>query len=286
MTLDLDDLIDAMMNSDPRVTYYLDTKSGEIIMRSENLPIRELNEIDDELDEAWDHILEVPGQREVGGLTINRRFIWDLPEGKAKDALSAALSGKGAYRRFKDAANNYNLLDRWFEFEDDWYTQFARQWCADNEVAFTEIPKIVYRHATRQDLKQIIELKKKQLGIEDDSLDFELERYYSNQLRHNNLYQIFAWWKMKIAATGAVVWSFGVPSPEQPNGRRGELINFWCEEELKDQGYEEEIIRRLVEETKNRGITSITASGMDPELLKKAGFEQAENVFVRSIRLK
>lgn len=65
MTLDLDDLIDAMMNSQQGVDYYLNTKTGEIIMRSEYLPISELNDIENELDENWDFILEIPDQREV-----------------------------------------------------------------------------------------------------------------------------------------------------------------------------------------------------------------------------
>lgn len=58
----------------------------------------------------------------------------------------------------------------------------------------------------------MIDLKKKELGIQEDSLDFELERYFSNQMRMGNLYQIFAWWKMKIVATGAVVWNFYPPT--------------------------------------------------------------------------
>lgn len=287
MTLDLDDLIDAMMAGERGSEYYLDTRSGEIILRSEqNMSARELNEVDDLLDEAWDHILEIPDQREVGGLSINRKFIWDLPEGKAKEALNTALSGKGAYRRFKDAARNYGLLDRWYEFEDDYYTQFARNWCQENEVAFAEIPKIVYRHATRRDMPVMIELKKKELGVTDDSLDFELERYFSNQLRMNNLYQIFAWWKMKIVATGAVVWNFYPPTAEVPNGRKGLLINFWCEEEMKDRGYQEEIVKRLVEETKARGISVIMAEGMDEKILEQAGFEKNENAWRKVINLK
>ncbi|MEY8381075.1 UPF0158 family protein [Ileibacterium valens] len=286
MTLDLDDLIDAMMNSQQGVDYYLNTKTGEIIMRSEYLPISELNDIENELDENWDFILEIPDQREVGGLSINRKFIWNLPDGKAKDALNTALNGKGAYRRFKDAAKNYGLLDRWFEFEDDYYTEYARNWCKDNEVAFTEVPKIVYRHATRRDLKTLIDLKKKELGIQEDSLDFELERYFSNQMRMGNLYQIFAWWKMKIVATGAVVWNFYPPTLEQPNGRKGLLVNFWCEEEMKDKGYLEEITKRLIEETKARNISEIVAQSNQNELLEKCGFEKLDNSWVRKIRLK
>ncbi len=287
MTIDLDEIIDAIQGGTSRIEYYLNTRTGEIIMRDDSLPPRELNDIDDEIDKYYDSLILMPNSRDAGEVRMMRQFTWDLPDGQAKEALETALnSGKGLYRRFKTVLKNYNLDNQWYEYEDDQYVQFARDWCEANEIAFEEVPKIVYRHATRRDVEQLIALKKKELGVEDDSLDFELNRYFSNQLRNGALYQVIAWWKNKIAATGAIAWVFTPPTVEQPDGRTGFLCNFWIEEELKGRGYEEEIIKRLLEESKRRKLPVVRAYDMAADLMAATGFAKEDDVYKTVLKLK
>ncbi len=42
MVIDLDDIVDAIQGGSNSVEYYLNTRSGEIIMRDDSLPTREL----------------------------------------------------------------------------------------------------------------------------------------------------------------------------------------------------------------------------------------------------
>lgn len=289
MNIDLDEIIDAIQGGNRDVTYYLNTRSGEIIMRSEHFPIRELNDIDDELDKNWENILELPNQRDVGEVRMMRDFVRDLPAGQAKDALTTALAQpKGVFRRFKDVCSSFNLLNDWYEYEDNRYVEFARRWCEDNEVGFVEIPKIVYQHARRQNVDQLISLKKKQLGLteEDDSLNFELDRYFSAQLKNGALYQILAWWKNKVVATGGIAWVFTPPSVELPNGRVGYLVNFWVDESMQDNGYDEEILKRLLEEAKRRKLPLVRAFGTMNGLPEKAGFVKDEHDYSKLLKLK
>lgn len=287
MIIDLDEIIDAIQGGSNRVEYYLNTRTGEIIMRDDSLPIRELNEIDDEIDKAYDSLILMPTSRDAGEVRMMRQFTWDLPDGQAKEALLAALnSGKGLYRRFKNVLQNYSLDKQWYEYEDDQYVAFARDWCEANEISFEEVPKIVYRHATKRDVDLLISLKKKELGIEDDSLDFELERYFNAQIRNGALYQIIAWWKNKVAATGAIAWVFTPPAPQLPVGRSGYLCNFWIEEELKNHGYEKEILERLIEEARRRKLPVIRSYGMSEELVSACGFEKEDDVFRTVLKLK
>lgn len=287
MIIDLDEIIDAIQGGSNRVEYYLNTRTGEIIMRDDSLPTRELNEIDDEIDKAYDSLILMPTSRDAGEVRMMRQFTWDLPDGQAKEALLAALnSGKGLYRRFKNVLQNYSLDKQWYEYEDDQYVAFARDWCEANEISFEEVPKIVYRHATKRDVDLLISLKKKELGIEDDSLDFELERYFNAQIRNGALYQIIAWWKNKVAATGAIAWVFTPPAPQLPDGRSGYLCNFWIEEELKNHGYEKEILERLIEEARRRQLPVIRSYGMSEELVSACGFEKEDDVFRTVLKLK
>lgn len=289
MTIDLDEIIDAIMSGNRENTFYLNTKTGDIIMRSENFPIRELNEIDDELDANWEVILELPNQRDVGEVRMMRDFTRDLPAGQAKDALNTALAQpKGIFRRFKDVCSSFGLLDNWYEYEDNRYVEFARQWCEDNEVAFEEVPKIVYRHATRNDVKLLITLRKKELGLaeEDTSLDFELDRYFYAQLKNGALYQVLAWWKNKVVATGAIAWVFTPPVPELTDGRVGYLTNFWCEESMKERGYEEEILKRLLEEAKRRKLPVVFSLSSLDGLTEKNGFVRMDDCSRKVLKLK
>lgn len=287
MIIDLDEIIDAIQGGSNRVEYYLNTRTGEIIMRDDSLPTRELNEIDDEIDKAYDSLILMPTSRDAGEVRMMRQFTWDLPDGQAKEALLAALnSGKGLYRRFKNVLQNYSLDKQWYEYEDDQYVAFARDWCEANEISFEEVPKIVYRHATKRDVDLLISLKKKELGIEDDSLDFELERYFNAQIRNGALYQIIAWWKNKVAATGAIAWVFTPPAPQLPDGHSGYLCNFWIEEELKNHGYEKEILERLIEEARRRKLPVIRSYGMSEELVSACGFEKEDDVFRTVLKLK
>ncbi|MGM9960958.1 MAG: UPF0158 family protein [Allobaculum sp.] len=287
MIIDLDDIIDAIQGGNNRIEYYLNVHNGEIIMRDDTLPTRELMEIDDEIDKYYDSLILIPTAYDANEVGMMRRFTNDLPDGQAKDALNTALnSGKGLYRRFKTVLQNYNLENNWYEFEDDEYVAFARDWCQANEVEFEEVPKIVYRHATRRDVDLLVKLKKKELGIEDESLDFELNRYFAAQIRNGGLYQIIAWWKNKVAATGAIAWVFTPPTPELPDGRTGYLCNFWIEDDLKNQGYEKEIINRLKEEAVRRKLPVIRTYGMPSELVEESGFVKEDDVFKTTLKLK
>lgn len=287
MIIDLDEIIDAIQGGSNRVEYYLNTRTGEIIMRDDSLPTRELNEIDDEIDKAYDSLILMPTSRDAGEVRMMRQFTWDLPDGQAKEALLAALnSGKGLYRRFKTVLQNYGLDKQWYEYEDDQYVAFARDWCEANEINFEEVPKIVYRHATKRDVDLLVKLKKQELGVEDDTMDFELERYFNAQIRNGALYQIIAWWKNKVAATGAIAWVFTPPTQQLPDGRTGYLCNFWIEEDLKEHGYEKEIVERLMEEARRRKLPVIRAYGMNEDLVTSCSFEKEDDVFKTVLKLK
>lgn len=63
------------------------------------------------------------------GYRMMEEFIYDLPAGRAQDALDAAIRGKGAFRRFKDRLYDFDLQEKWYKYRDDCYEQIARDWC-------------------------------------------------------------------------------------------------------------------------------------------------------------
>ena len=68
-------------------------------------------------------------------------FIDDLNDASFADRLSRAISGRGAFRRFKDRLSERpELLTRWFAFADDRQRGRARSWLAEEGYTPTRPP--------------------------------------------------------------------------------------------------------------------------------------------------
>jgi hypothetical protein len=64
------------------------------------------------------------------------RFCWECCEGRLRDELMAAITGRGAFRRFKDGI-------RQFKVEEAWYT-FHRKAIEEETAAWLESQGIEY----------------------------------------------------------------------------------------------------------------------------------------------
>jgi Uncharacterised protein family (UPF0158) len=67
-------------------------------------------------------------------------FISDIDNSETQDRLSIAISGRGAFRRFKDTLSRWpDLMTRWFAFSDDRQRGRARSWLAYEDYAPTPV---------------------------------------------------------------------------------------------------------------------------------------------------
>ena len=73
--------------------------------------------------------IPLPRQYDMNEYRMMEEFIYDLPAGRAQNALDAAIRGKGAFRRFKDRLYDFDLQEKWYKYRDDCYEQIARDWC-------------------------------------------------------------------------------------------------------------------------------------------------------------
>jgi hypothetical protein len=64
------------------------------------------------------------------------RFIPMVDEGELRDQLSAAIDGKGAFRRFKDVLMTYGTeRERWFAFRSERLRVFMEAWLSAHGLA-------------------------------------------------------------------------------------------------------------------------------------------------------
>jgi hypothetical protein len=63
---------------------------------------------------------------------------------RKREQLEIALSGKGAFRRFKDVVDRVGVDAAWYAFRDRRYQEFARDWCDEEEVPYdkNELPAL------------------------------------------------------------------------------------------------------------------------------------------------
>jgi nicotinamidase-related amidase len=75
------------------------------------------------------------------GYRTMQRFIETISEPKLKEALSTALVGKGAFRRFKDQLLDYpEVRQQWFAFKDAEVYSYIRDWLVGEGVKATNEP--------------------------------------------------------------------------------------------------------------------------------------------------
>lgn len=85
-----------------------------------------------DVEENWDNYTSLPSKFDINEYDIMVQFCYSLDNDKISNKLLNALSGKGAFRRFKDAVIRFNVEKKWYKFEDDKLKKIALDWCGDN----------------------------------------------------------------------------------------------------------------------------------------------------------
>lgn len=116
---------------------YLDVQTGKVLTGSseypiEDIPFDENGEIPEELEHRY---LSIPnlGSRDAYQDMVN--FIATVTDEKLRDLLGVAISGKGAFGRFKDVLRRSEYQseqEAWFAFSDRAETARAVEWLAEN----------------------------------------------------------------------------------------------------------------------------------------------------------
>lgn len=131
MKVKLQEVLEALEGAGMDVNYYYDTKNQEILMIFDGMVNGENNpELIEEIEDGFiEDYIPLPGQYDIHEYRMMENFIYELPGGRAQDALEAAIRGKGAFRRFKDRLYDFNLQEKWYKYREVCYERVARDWC-------------------------------------------------------------------------------------------------------------------------------------------------------------
>jgi hypothetical protein len=141
----LSDVVDAMEMQGDEIVAYLDRRTGRIIMvRTDMGPERAAKETGEDvadlrrIEDGDPNYVGLPDRFEIDEYDMMRDFARSVEEPGLSDELLRAISGSGAFRRFKDAVYRRGIEKQWFDFRDESYNRIARDWCDLNKVPFTE----------------------------------------------------------------------------------------------------------------------------------------------------
>jgi hypothetical protein len=115
----------------------IDLRTGEVWPNSAIEYAEESGELDPD-DEDNDRWLRVDCEGSRPGYRDMEWFVSDISDPGIADRLSIAISGRGAFRRFRDTLSRWpDLVTRWQAFSDDRQRGRARAWLADEGYAPT-----------------------------------------------------------------------------------------------------------------------------------------------------
>jgi len=129
LPVDLDALASALEGDPAFGGGRIDLRTGEVW---QEMALDDLEDDNDEEDGDDDRWLWVESHGSRPGYRDMERFIADLDDPDQADRLAIAITGRGAFRRFKGVVARWpDLAERWFAFAEDRARGRARAWLAD-----------------------------------------------------------------------------------------------------------------------------------------------------------
>jgi PHD/YefM family antitoxin component YafN of YafNO toxin-antitoxin module len=149
----LREIIEAIDFQTDESTAYVNKETGEIVIISEeefhaagdqesleNYPewqqdnIKIAREILD--NEA--NFLHLPNSYDIHEYQIIEEFCLSIEDRGISEQLYKAIKGKGAFRKFKESIQRFEVADEWYKYRDEAIKRIAIDWCKSNHIEFEE----------------------------------------------------------------------------------------------------------------------------------------------------
>ena len=84
--------------------------------------------------EDW---LALPDKFEIHEYRLLERFSLGVEDAEVRAELLQAISGRGAFRRFREVIHERGMAEAWYAYRDQSYEAIAVEWLEANGIAFT-----------------------------------------------------------------------------------------------------------------------------------------------------
>jgi len=125
VAVDWEALEDAFENNAPEVHSYLHLSTGDVLRVVDGVADPQMHSRI-AVDNAYLRVEPVSSREQYRWM---ERYIQMIDPGELRDALAAAIDGKGAFRRFKDVLMSHaSERERWFAFRSERLRVFMEAW--------------------------------------------------------------------------------------------------------------------------------------------------------------
>ncbi|MBA2526141.1 MAG: hypothetical protein H0V18_10225 [Pyrinomonadaceae bacterium] len=152
LTVKLSDVIEALEEAGEEHTHYLDKRTGEIVMiTNEEMEAAEEDELISEYPD-WqresilkareifnsdESFIALPDQSDIHEYKIMEDFCLAFKDRRVGEYLLGQIKGSGAFRRFKDAIYSKGLEEAWYQFRRMEFERIAIEWLEEEGISYT-----------------------------------------------------------------------------------------------------------------------------------------------------
>lgn len=148
--VDWEALEDAFENNAPEVHSYLHLGTGEVLRVVDGIADPDMHSRI-AADDTYMRIDPVSSREQYRWM---ERFIPMVDEAELRDRLTAAIDGKGAFRRFKDVLMNFPVdRERWFAFRSERLRSCMESWLETHRMV--AVPRKEWRVPTADEVQPV-----------------------------------------------------------------------------------------------------------------------------------
>jgi hypothetical protein len=129
--LSLKEVVEELKMMTPETHLFYNKETGEFDHYNEFFS--ENTNIEKFKDKVW---VATPTASEINEYEIMADFANQISDPHLQHRLLVALSGKGAFRRFRDICLNTGLNEEWNKFKQKEYIAIAKEWCNNTGLAY------------------------------------------------------------------------------------------------------------------------------------------------------
>ncbi|NNE35615.1 MAG: hypothetical protein HKN13_10270 [Rhodothermales bacterium] len=153
MKANLDDIVEALETGSDDFRSYVHKDTGKVVVIAEEyFGYAEEPETDDDQPEWMREIiaearhilqhrkeyLDLPSSWDIHEYKIMENFCHEQEDDSIREQLLRATRGKVAFRRFKDQADDLEVIDDWYAYKEKALTQIAIGWSVEHKIAYTQ----------------------------------------------------------------------------------------------------------------------------------------------------
>ena len=148
-------IIDGIDFQSEGISSYLNKKTGEVVTitdeefraadetdSTEECPEwqREMVEIVREIlaYENEGRYITLPSKYDIHEYLIMEKFCLSIEDDEISNSLCRTITGRGAFRRFKDDIHRFGIADDWYRYRKETMKRIAIDWCEANDIEYLD----------------------------------------------------------------------------------------------------------------------------------------------------